>query len=177
MNDSNDPTLRDSSGFSASQLVGLETREADQARTLEAIHALEGAAASPAPGRETEWRRQILSALADLDDVMTEELRNSELPESLLSDIRRTQPRLRTRVRGVRSQYLQIRQGIADLREEVGQRDLDDKTDFADLRTRIGWLLTALRHQRARESDLIYQAYYDAFNDRLDESDSASGAY
>ena len=32
---------------------------------------------------------------------------------------------------------------------------------------RLAWLLTALRHQRARESDLIYEAYYDAFHTHL----------
>jgi hypothetical protein len=31
------------------------------------------------------------------------------------------------------------------------------------VRQRLGWVLTSLRHQRARESDLIYEAYYDAF--------------
>jgi hypothetical protein len=35
--------------------------------------------------------------------------------------------------------------------------------DFPEVRDRLGWLLTALRHQRTRESDLIYEAYYDAF--------------
>ena len=35
------------------------------------------------------------------------------------------------------------------------------------MRQRIGWVLTSLRHQRARESDLIYEAYYDAFNVEL----------
>jgi hypothetical protein len=41
--------------------------------------------------------------------------------------------------------------------------------DFADLRERLAWLLTALRHQRARESDLIYEAYYEAFRADLGE--------
>jgi hypothetical protein len=36
----------------------------------------------------------------------------------------------------------------------------------------LTWLLTALRHQRSRESDLIYEAYYDAFATDL-EADSA----
>ena len=31
------------------------------------------------------------------------------------------------------------------------------------------WVLTALRHVRARESDLIYEAYYDAFRADLEE--------
>lgn len=35
------------------------------------------------------------------------------------------------------------------------------------MRQRLGWVLTALRHQRARESDLIYEAYYEAFKAEL----------
>ncbi len=44
-----------------------------------------------------------------------------------------------------------------------------DPVDFADLRERLAWLMTALRHQRARESDLIYEAYYEAFKADLGE--------
>jgi hypothetical protein len=32
-----------------------------------------------------------------------------------------------------------------------------------DIRQRLTWVLAGLRYQRARESDLIYEAYYDAF--------------
>ena len=39
--------------------------------------------------------------------------------------------------------------------------------EVEDVRQRLAWLLTALRHQRARESDLIYEAYYDAFETEL----------
>jgi len=38
---------------------------------------------------------------------------------------------------------------------------------FPDVRQRLAWLLTALRHQRARESDLIYEAYFEAFRAEL----------
>jgi len=41
--------------------------------------------------------------------------------------------------------------------------------DVDDLRRRLAWLFTAVRHQRARESDLIYEAYHDAFRRDLEE--------
>jgi hypothetical protein len=44
-----------------------------------------------------------------------------------------------------------------------------EPSDFADLRQRVAWVLTALRHVRARESDLLYEAYYDAFRIDLEE--------
>jgi ribosomal protein L29 len=158
--------MRDPSTLSASQRAGHDTRSADQDRTLAAMHQLEAALGAAAPGRESSWREGVLSALVLLDEATYDEEANSTDPDSLLSDIKRTQPRLRTRVRGLRTQYAQLRQAIMSIRAELAKQE-DDTTDFADVRQRLAWLLTALRHQRARESDLIYEAYYDAFATEL----------
>ena len=130
------------------------------------MHDLEAALGAAAPGRESSWRAQVLDALVVLDDATDDEYTNATNPDSLLSDIKRTQPRLRTRVRGLRTQYEQVRQTIMSVRAELAKPE-DDSTDFADVRQRLAWLLTALRHQRARESDLIYEAYYEAFQTDL----------
>jgi hypothetical protein len=145
---------------------GQDAWRADQDRTLAAMHALEGALGAAAPGRESSWRAAVLATLIVLDEATDDELANSTNADSLLSDIKRTQPRLRTRVRGLRTHYAHLRQTITSMRAELAKPD-DDGTDFADVRQRLAWLLTALRHQRARESDLIYEAYYDAFNAEL----------
>lgn len=153
-------------GFSESQRAGLEGRRADQDRTLGAVHRLEKALGSAGPGREALWRSEVLEALALLNDATAAEDENARRPDSLLSDIKRTQPRLRTRVRGVRVQYEHLRDRITALRTELGEQDAE-LIDVADLRQRLAWLLSALRHQRARESDLIYDAYFEAFNTEL----------
>jgi len=158
--------MRESPDLSPSQRAGQETRAQDQDRTLAAMHELEAALGAAAPGRESSWRAAVLDALIVLDDATTEEYTNSTSYDSLLSDIKRTQPRLRTRVRGLRTQYEQLRTTIMSIRSELTNPE-DDRTDFADMRQRLAWLLTALRHQRARESDLIYEAYYDAFDAEL----------
>ena|SRR5687768_8837706 len=155
-------------GFSDVQRVELETRQADQDRTFAAIHALEAALASAAPGREQAWRDAVLAALEVLDAATAEEQANASRPDSLLSDIQRTQPLLRNRARGVRLQYRQLCEHITALRRELGEY-AGDEVDYADLRQRLAWLLTALRHQRARESDLIYEAYYEAFQRDIEE--------
>ena len=151
------------STLTSSQLAGRDARRADQDRTLAAMHELEAALGAAAPGRESSWRSAVLAALVVLDEVTDDEYANATAPDSLLSDIKRTQPRLRTRVRGLRTQYAHLRQTITSMRAELGKPD-EDGTDYADVRQRLAWLLTALRHQRARESDLIYEAYYDAYN-------------
>ncbi len=153
-------------GFSDRQRDGWHARQADQDRTLEAMHSLEAALGDAAPGRESTWREAVLSALAVLDSVTAEEAANAERPDSLLSDLSRTQPLLRNRARALRLQYVKLRETIASLEKEIEDHS-DAGTDFADIRQRLGWVLTALRHQRARESDLIYEAYYEAFGEEL----------
>jgi hypothetical protein len=152
--------------FSEEQRSGLRARQVDRDRTLSAMHRLEAALAEAAPRREGPWLDAVLGALGDLEAVTAEELANAERPDSLLSDLSRSQPRMRNRVRALRLQYKKLRDTISSLREELeGGGALD--VDFADVRQRLGWVLTALRHQRARESDLIYEAYYDVFRYEL----------
>lgn len=157
----------DSDGFSSEQRSGLESRQLDQDRTLEAMHRLEAALSEAAPRRETRWRESVLATLGVLEAAVTEEATNAERPDSLFSDLARTQPLLRNRVRALRLQYRKLCETIGTLRQEIAEpvdSSVDDAgVDFADVRQRLGWVLTALRHQRARESDLIYEAYYEAF--------------
>lgn len=150
--------------FTSDQQSGLRARRRDQDRTLEAMHRLEAALAEAAPRREPRWRSTVLDALGALDAATADEQANAERPDSLLSDLAHNQPRLRNRARAVRMQYRAVRDAIGELRRELAGHGDDEAVDYADVRQRLGWLLTALRHQRARESDLIYEAYFDAFN-------------
>ncbi len=157
--------MNESSGpeFSDEQRSGLDARQADQDRTLAAMHLLEAALSAAAPGRESNWRDAVLGALGSLEQATLDEATNADRPDSLLSDLARSQPRMRNRARALRLQYRQLLESIGSLRREV-QDVPDADIDYVDLRQRFSWLLTALRHQRARESDLIYEAYYEAFN-------------
>jgi hypothetical protein len=154
--------------FTPAQQAGLELRTADQDRTLATMHRLEAALGAPAPGNQATWLQDVRTALQILDDVTRAEEQNAALPDSLLSDIKRTQPILASRVRGVRAQYRQVRDAISSVRSDLERNDDPRDLDYADTRQRVAWILSALRHQRARESDLIYEAYYDAFRADLD---------
>jgi hypothetical protein len=137
-------------------------RQTDQDRTLLAMQQLEAALGAAAPRREQAWHDHVRTALDILAEAAASEAHNAELPDSLLSDIARTQPWLRNRVRGLRLQYRQLQDSIASLQDELNEPG-GAPVDFADLRQRLSWVLSGLHHQRARESDLIYEAYYDAF--------------
>ena len=108
----------------------------------------------------------MLEALCVLEEATAEEAENAKRPDSLLSDLAHSQPRLRNRARAVRLQYEKVCDTIVSLRREIDEQG-EAAVDYADVRQRLGWVLTSLRHQRARESHLIYEAYYDAFNVEL----------
>jgi chromosome segregation ATPase len=151
------------------------SQRADQDRTLAAMHHLEAALGSAAPGREQEWRDRVDDALETLATVVAEEEANSRAPDSLLSDLERNHPRLRSRVHGVRAQYTNIREALNGLRRELTSTT-DAVPDFTDVRERFAWLFSALRHQRARESDLLYEAYRDAFGVDIERESSMASA-
>jgi hypothetical protein len=146
----------------------IKQRGADQDRTLLAMQQLEAALGAAAPHREQAWRDEVRRTLAVLGEAASEEADNAAQPDSLLSDIARTQPWLRNRVRGLRIHYRQLRDAIASLQDEL-DHPADPAVDFTDIRQRLAWVLAGLRHQRARESDLIYEAYYDAVRSDIDE--------
>ena len=85
------------------------------------------------PLLKPSWRAAVLDAVVVLDDATDQEYTNAVSPDSLLSDIKRSQPRLRTRVRGLRTQYEHLRQAITSIRAELAVSD-DGNTDYADLR-------------------------------------------
>ena len=159
--------------FTEEQRSGLRARQVDQDRTLSAMHRLEAALADAAPRREGPWLDAVLGALGELLGVSAEVIANAERPDSLLSDRSLSQPRMRNRARALRLQYVKLRETISGLRQELSAHG--DDVDFADVRQRLGWVLTALRHQRARESDLIYEAYYDAFRPELRHAEPGTG--
>jgi hypothetical protein len=165
---SEEPAVSANAAFTQEQREGLGLRRADDDQTLAAIHELERALAQAASGRELAWGASVIDALHHLIEATATEQANADQPESLLSDIARTQPRLRSRVRGLRAQYRQIRNALTALVDELGQPE-EQLRDFGDVRQRLSWILTALRHQQARESDLIYEAYHEAFDANLDD--------
>jgi hypothetical protein len=159
-------STEDGEGFTSEQRSGLEARQLDQDRTLEAMHRLEGALSEAAPAERPRGARPRSRRWACSKPRSPKEATNAEQPDSLLSDLARTQPRLLNRARALRLEYRKLCETIATLPHEIAEHS-DSGVDFAHLRERLGWVLTALRHQRARESDLICEAYYEAFKVEL----------
>ncbi len=126
---------------------------------LKAMHVLESALAKPAPHRESAWRTAVVKALDVLGKTMQRQSADLSGEEGLLADILNEAPRLENRVQQLRRQYDDLVRQIGSLRTEFSSSSVPDgSSDVSDVRQRLAWLLTALRHFQSRETDLIYEA-------------------
>jgi len=124
--------------------------------TMEALHALEDALGAPAPRRERTWLHRVLAALDVLSAMLDSQAAGDEA-QSLLTEIRREDPRLAPRVDRLRAEQADLRIAITSLRDQLAP-DATVPVDTADIRDRLASLARRLRAQRARESDLVYEA-------------------
>ena len=154
------------STFSPDQRAALAVRRADQDRTADAIEQLASALVAAASGRAAVWQRNVADALETLDRAVTAESRSNGDVDSLLSDIARTQPRLRGRVRSVRHHYARISD---QLKRALQTLTGGDDLGVAETRMHLNDLISAVQLVRGRESDLIYEAYFDAFDGDVEE--------
>jgi len=152
--------------FSREQRRALADRQADQDRPVEAIHQLNAALVAAASGRTPVWCRNVADALEVLDHAVTAEAAAHLEADSLFSDIARTQPRLRNRVRGLRVEYGRLSRQIHRALDVLTS---DPDVGVAETRLHVGDLVRSLQLLRGRESDLIYEAYFDAFNRDVEE--------
>jgi hypothetical protein len=125
--------------------------------TMEALHALEDALDAPTPRRERTWLHRVLAALDVLSDMLDSQAANDQDTSGLLTEIRRDDPRLGPRVDRLRAEQADLRIAITSLRDQLAP-DAAIPVDTADIRDRLAALARRLRAQRARESDLVYEA-------------------
>jgi hypothetical protein len=137
----------------------FETSKADRSRSLDAILLLELHAGSAAPGRQEEWLEGIKGALETLRTALSEQADNSLGVDSLLSTIGTEQPHLCHKIDQLRRRYQVVTEQIDALNMELCSVAEPEAVDFADLRQTLDLIATELRYQRARESDLVYEAY------------------
>ncbi|HEU5309526.1 MAG TPA: hypothetical protein VFW97_19550 [Acidimicrobiia bacterium] len=136
----------------------VATNRTDRKRSLDALHQVEFSAATAGPGREIDWVSDVRGALGALEDALAVQAQNSAVSDSPLSDIEVEEPRLRNRVVQLRQRYADLRQRVGELRSQL-DATAPESLDLADVRRRLEALAGELRYQRAREADLVYEAY------------------
>jgi hypothetical protein len=145
--------------FESSQLTSSDEMIGESRWTREcmlvAMRNLETALARAAHGREPAWGERVASELAVLEREMQRQLKELDDDDSTLAAIARNQPRLLPRIEQLRKQYADLVEQIAALRSQLTDEGCPA---VAEVRQRIAWLLTAIRHFQAKETDLIFEA-------------------
>jgi hypothetical protein len=138
--------------------AAAQTSWTDRNTSLEALHALEAALFEPAPSRHSQWIDTVRSALEGLQEALEAQSAGDNEAASLLSEIASDQPRLIPRIDRLRRQHKSLRDGVQTTLGELGAQADHDHLDTAEIRDRVAELARRLRHHRAQEADLIYEA-------------------
>ena len=126
---------------------------------LRGMHVLEAALASAAPGREQAWNEGVTEALRVVASALAQHVACTEAPDGLFAEID-LRPTLLNRVERLRREHSDLLQQAQALQWRVEHYTADDVPNFQDIRQRAAWLLTALRHHQAQETDLIFESFY-----------------
>jgi len=138
--------------------AAAQTSRSDRNSSLDALHVLEAALAEPASTRHQSWITAVRTALAALLHALDEQAAGDSEAFSLLSEIATDDPRLIPRIDRLRRQHQALRNSAQATLDELATQAADDHIDTADIRDRVAELARKLRHHRAQESDLIYEA-------------------
>lgn len=122
---------------------------------LGTMRALEAALAKPTPNREAAWGNFVLQAISTLEGEMLKQAEELEDEDSTLAAIARDQPRFLSRIQQLREQYQDLVRQVHSLHEQLSVGDLPQT---GEIRQRLAWILTAIRHFQSKETDLIFEA-------------------
>lgn len=132
------------------------TSREDRDRTMTAIRFLEAALARAA-GAES-WHEEVIRGLVDLGEAMSIEQAELDRPDSLLALITAEHSRrFGSRTRNFKEQYADIARQATSLRSQLETAGAG-AVDADDVRHRVGWIINALTHCRARQTDLVFEA-------------------
>jgi hypothetical protein len=119
-----------------------------------AMERLEATVARPAA--PDGWAGAVDAALLELEDALTEHIREVEAPDGLLAEIVEVAPRLVAEVEMIKREHVELLRSWARARRSVTG---DGVTSASGVRRRIISLLGRLAIHRQRGSDLVYEAY------------------
>jgi hypothetical protein len=139
--------------------AAIQASRDDRARMLKAMTALEASLASGAVSRQVAWQQRVTTALGVLEEAMKTQTQELTSGKGVLAEILDKAPRFERQVRHLRDQYADLARQINSLREQFTNDDDSEFPDVGEIRQRLAWLITAIRHFQARESDLLQEAF------------------
>lgn len=137
--------------------LAVDDTRTQHVRLSFAMHRLESCLGHAAPGRLDAWCEEVLTSLDLFISAMRESQEGVVNHQGLIEDIKTNSPRFLHRIEELANQFRGLLEQSVSLQKEISQIK-SSHTDFADLRQRLGWLLTAVKHQQAKEVDLVFEA-------------------
>lgn len=126
---------------------------------VEAIHRLENAVGRAAPGREEEWASEVRQDMRSVYEALQAHREAAEKQGGLYEQIEREAPQFVRRLEYMRSTNRQLINRSRLLLEEVTENLDGEAMPFMAVREHAIDLMSAIRHQQAREVDLVYEAF------------------
>ena len=130
----------------------------DHAAILSAVHRLEKALASPAPGRETAWKQHAGAALVGVLDSLNVHRQSAENEGGVIAEAEALLGRPPA-LAAARSQHVRLLKDSGELLADLEERRDDPQLRCQAVRQRAGRLASALRNHQALEADLILEAF------------------
>ena len=93
----------------------------------------------------------LIVAMNESEDIVCRD-------DGLIEEIKHTTPRLLSRITNLRDEFAGLLKQATTLRDQMKQASNRSSTAFTDLRQRMDWLLSGLKHHQSKETDLIYEA-------------------
>lgn len=124
---------------------------------LEAMHRLEAALASPAPGREGLWSGRVAHELRPVRDCLRSHVDSAEGAEGLCRELAAARPELGYRVEQLRMEHAKLLEMASALARSL--EPAQNLADFSSIRQHAADLLATIRSHYAREVDLVYECF------------------
>jgi len=133
-----------------------------QRRRADIHHALielEAAVSSPAPGREEDWARGVITSLGTLRETIEEHIEVTESSGGLYDEVLRLAPRLSGAVARLREEHPAMREATSELIARLRTADFGPSFPLDDTRDALQRLLGQIVKHRQHGADLVWEAY------------------
>ncbi len=133
-----------------------DSAASDRGRLIVMMHNLESALAAASFNRIVDWNDIVQEELVRLQTALNQSRTDLNASAGLFAEIANDHPRLVSRIEKLQHEFLDLERQIETLRQQFCRSE--DAPEVADVRERLSWLLTALRHAQSKENELVFEA-------------------
>lgn len=130
-----------------------------RAELYDSVKAVVRALEVASPGREQEWLRRVLHALAHLQSEFHEHVETTEAPDGVHAQMLHDQPRLAARIRRLSDEHQVINDRVDAVVALAADDTIDDTERISRIRDVATEVVAMITRHRQRSADVVYEAY------------------